>query len=146
VSIGSDLTTEQRNKVVDLLSEFADCFALAVSEVIPIPGAEHHIHVPPDTVFPRKIPHQRQLTESQKSYLSDAINELLAADIIEPIRPEDVLCASPLTLAQKAHDSPGLSLDELKHRLNEECSSHGLPPPHNMKTAIPTATPTPSEP
>ena len=44
VSIGANLTAEQRSKVVDLLTEFADCFALSVSEVIPIPGAEHHIH------------------------------------------------------------------------------------------------------
>src|ERR1700677_5027235 len=119
MSIGSDLMAEQDNKVVNLLTEFADCFALSVSEVIPIPGAEHHIHVPPDTTFPKKIPHQRQLTEAQKVYLSNSIDELLAADIIEPIRPEDVLCASPLTLAQKPHDNPGLSLDELCHRLNE---------------------------
>jgi hypothetical protein len=138
VSIGADLTAEQCSKVVDLLTEFADCFALSVSEVIPIPGAEHHIHVPLDTVFPKKIPHQWQLMESQKSYLSNAIDELLAVDIIEPIRPEDVLCASPLTLAQKVHDNPGLSLDELRHRLNEECSAHGIPPPHKTEATAPT--------
>jgi hypothetical protein len=138
MSISSDLTAEQHSKVVDLLTKFADWFALSISDVIPIPGTEHHIHILPNTIFPKKIPHQQQLTESQKSYLSNAINELLAADIIEPIRPEDVLCASPLTLTQKAHDNPGLSLDELWHRLNEECLAHGIPPPHKVETMMST--------
>src|SRR5882724_7154254 len=58
VSIGADLSDEQRNRVRNLLSEFADCFALSVSEVIAIPGAEHRIHIPPDATFPKKIPRQ----------------------------------------------------------------------------------------
>ena len=111
VSIGSDLTEDQQHRVHGLISEFTDCFALSVREVIPIPGAEHLIHIPPNVTFPKKIPHQRQLTEAQCAYLSDAIDELLVADIIEPIRPEDVKCASPITLAQKVHCNPGLSLN-----------------------------------
>lgn len=141
MSIGSDLSGTQRDRVCALITEFADCFALSVREVLPIPGAEHHIHIPQDAVFPKKIPHQRPLTEAQRAYLSDAINELLAADIIEPIRPEDVKCASPITLAQKAHDSPGLSLDELRHRVNMECIRNGIPPVHDVDCP---ATPTPA--
>jgi transposase InsO family protein len=133
VSIGSDLSDVQRDKVRDLISEFADCFALSVREVLPIPGAEHRIHIPPDATFPKKIPHQRQLTEAQRAYLSDAVDELLAADIIESIRPEDVKCASPITLAQKVHTSPGLSYDELRHRVNAQCITQGHPPAHNVE-------------
>ncbi|KIM92458.1 hypothetical protein PILCRDRAFT_42475, partial [Piloderma croceum F 1598] len=103
VTVGTDLSEEQRDKVRKLLSEFADCFALSVREVLPIPGAEHRMHIPPDMTFPKKIPHQRQLTEAQRMYLSDAIDELVKADIIESIRPEDVKCVSPITLSQKAH-------------------------------------------
>ena len=133
VSIGSDLTEEQQHRVCSLISEFTDCFALLVCEVIPIPGAEHIIHIPPDVTFQKKIPHQRQLTEAQCTYLSDAIDELLVADIIEPIRPEDVKCASPITLAQKVHDNLGLPPNELQHRINEQCIAHGLPPAHNIE-------------
>ena len=116
---------------------------LSIREVIPIPGAEHRIHIPPDTVFPKRIPHQRQLTQAQREYLSNAIDELLAADMIEPIRPEDVKCVSPITLAQKVHTNPGLSLDELRHRVNEECISNGIPPIHDVEApAVPTITPT----
>ena len=83
VSIGTDLSDEQCEEVQNLITEFADCFALSVQELIPIPGAEHHIHILPDAVFPKKIPHQRQLTQAQHKYLSNAIDELLVADIIE---------------------------------------------------------------
>jgi len=142
VSIGTDLSDEQRTKVRDLLAEFADCFALSIREVLLIPGAEHRIHIPPDAVFPKRIPHQRQLTQAQREYLSDAIDELLAADMIEPIRPEDIKCVSPITLAQKAHTNLGLSLDELCHRVNEECISNGIPPIHDVEApTIPTITP-----
>ncbi|KIM79208.1 hypothetical protein PILCRDRAFT_35472, partial [Piloderma croceum F 1598] len=103
VSIGPDLSDEQRDRARNLIAEFADCFALSVREVLPIPGAEHHIHIPAGATFPKKVPHQRPLTEAQRAYLSEATDELFAAGIIEPIRPEDVKCASPLTLAQKLH-------------------------------------------
>jgi hypothetical protein len=132
VSVGADLSDEQRNRVSELLSEFADCFALSVREVLPIPGAEHRMHIPPDVTFPKKIPHQRQLTEAQRAYLSAAIDELAEADIIEPIRPEDVKCVSPITLAQKVHVKEGLSWDELRHRVNEECIANGHSPVHNV--------------
>jgi hypothetical protein len=41
VSIGADLSDEQRSRVQDLISKFADCFTLSVREILPIPGAEH---------------------------------------------------------------------------------------------------------
>jgi len=35
-------------------------------------------------------------------------------------------------LVQKAHTNAGLSLDELCHRINEECIQRGFPPAHNV--------------
>src|SRR5882762_7043546 len=129
VSIGTDLSNKQRGQVWNLLAEFTDCFALSVREVIPIPGAEHHIHIPPDVTFPKKIPHQRQLTGAQRAYLSNAIDELVKADIIESICPEDVKCVSPITLKE------GLTLNELRHRVNEECIVNGFPPVHDIDSS-----------
>lgn len=34
---------------------------------------------------------------------------------------------SPTVLAQKAHGSEGLPLEELLHRVNDQCIAHGLP-------------------
>jgi hypothetical protein len=133
VTIGPNLSEEQQNKARDLITEFTDCFALSVHEVLPIPCAEHHIHIPAGVTFPKKIPHQQPLTEAQHAYLSDATDELLAAGIIEPIQPEDVKCASPLMLTQKVHSKAGLSLHELQHRVNEECIMNSFSPAHNIK-------------
>lgn len=58
VAIGLDLSEEQRSRAHSLIAEFADCFALSVREVLPIPGTEHHIHIPAGVTFPKKIPHQ----------------------------------------------------------------------------------------
>jgi hypothetical protein len=145
MSISSDLSLEQQGKVVHILSEFVDCFVLSVSEVIAIPGAEHHIHVLPNTTFPKKIPHQCELMEAQKVYLSNSIDELLAADIIEPIRPKDFLCPSPVTLSQKPYDLPSLLLPELQHKVNDECLAHSHPLAHMIDTLAPTISSTPEE-
>jgi hypothetical protein len=64
--------------------------------------------------------------------LHKTIDTLLEGDIIEPIRPEDVKCVSPIALGQKVHDNPGLLLEELRHRVNEECAAHGYPPAHDL--------------
>jgi RNase H-like domain found in reverse transcriptase/Reverse transcriptase (RNA-dependent DNA polymerase) len=137
VKLGPDLAPAQRAQMEDLLREFADCFALSVSEVNAVPGAEHRIHIPPGTTFPKRVPKQRQFTAAQREFLGKTIDELLAADIIEPIRPEDVKCASPIALGHKTHDNPGLPLEELKHRVNEECTAHGLPPVHDLEPRPP---------
>jgi hypothetical protein len=122
---------EQTTKAKNLISKFTDCFALSVSKVIAIPSATHKINIPPGVTFPRKIPHQQPLMDPQRKYLSKAIDELLATDIIEPVRPEDVKCALLITLAQKPHENASLSLDELYYRVNMECVTHGLPNAHH---------------
>jgi len=37
-------------------------------------------------------------------------------------------------LAQKAHENTGLSLDELKHKVNDECIKHSLPAAFDLPT------------
>ena len=91
------------------------------------------MHIPEDSVFPRKISHQKPLSDNQKTYLNGAIDELIAADIIEAIRPEDVKCCSPIMLAHKEHNKPGLLLNELCHKVNEECIANGMEPAYNVE-------------
>ena len=50
---------------------------------------------------------------------------MLAADIIRPIAHQDVKCCGATTLAKKAHEGEGLTLDALKHRINDECIAAG---------------------
>ncbi|TFY82666.1 hypothetical protein EWM64_g1338 [Hericium alpestre] len=140
IKIGPDLTQAERTQVVALLTEFADCFALSVGEVKPADEAVHRLNIPEGATFSVK-PRQRPLTPPQRQYLNGKVDEMLAAGIIEPVHPSRVKAVSPTTLAQKAHEGGGLTLDELQYRINEECTGAGLPPmfelPPHPAAAIP---------
>ncbi len=132
ITIGDDLTGDQRQTVVDFVTEFADCFALSMSEIRSVPDATHKIDIPKDHVFNTKV-QQCLLTPIQGVWYNKVIDKMLKLKIIAPIHPKDVKCISPTTLAQKAHqDGNALSLDELKHRVNDQCIAAGLPPLHDM--------------
>ena len=138
VTIGNDLSEEERLKVRDLISSFADIFALSVHEVQQVEGAVHKLNIPPDATFSKKV-HQKPLTAPQRQYLNKSIDTMLEAGIIEPCTPEEVKCVSPTTLAQKTHQGKGLTLEELQHRVNDECITHGMEhkfdlPPRTMAT------------
>ena len=120
------LTDDQLKYLKTIITKYADCFALSLSEVNAIPGAVHKLNVPPNTTFRTKAP-QRAYNPDQRKFMAVKVDELLEADIIEPIHPTDVRCVAPTVLAQKAHEGGGLQLDELKHRINDQCVMHGLP-------------------
>ncbi|KAG2744481.1 hypothetical protein P692DRAFT_201684514, partial [Suillus brevipes Sb2] len=65
---------------------YADIFACSLSEVLPVPGAEHHLNIPPDTTFCTRV-HQQALTPPQTHFLHSKIDEMLAAGIIEKATP-----------------------------------------------------------
>ena len=125
ISIGPDTTVEERCEVENLIREFADCFALAMSEVNTVPGATHKLNIPPETKFRTKIP-QRSMNPAQKEYLHAKVDEMVEAGIIAPIHPRDVRAVAPVVFSKKTHDGQGLSLDELKHRVNDQCVELGL--------------------
>lgn len=126
VKIGSDLTEEERQEVEALLKEFADVFALSVNEVHLVDGATHKLNIDPNIKFKLKV-HQKHLSPPQTQYLHEKIDEMLAAEVIEPIHPRDVKFAAPTVLAQKAHSGDGLSHDELKYLVNKQCVDNGHP-------------------
>ncbi|KAG5650810.1 hypothetical protein H0H81_010959 [Sphagnurus paluster] len=131
IRIGPDTTDAQREQIRELISEFADCFALALSEVNAVPGYEHELNVPANAKLPLKPP-SRSYNPAQRAYLEKSLDEMVEADIIQPIKPSEVQCVAPTVLAQKEHEGGGLALDELKHKLNDECIAHGMEPMPNM--------------
>ena len=141
VQIGSDLTEDERRKVQEFLVEWADVFALAVSEVRQVDNAVHSLDIPPGATFSTKVG-QKPLTPPQRKYLYDSIDTMLKADIIEQCLPDQVKCVSPTTLAQKAHSNRGLNLEELQHRVNDECITHGFKTLFNLP---PRSQPTPDD-
>jgi RNase H-like domain found in reverse transcriptase/Reverse transcriptase (RNA-dependent DNA polymerase) len=130
LTIGDDLTEEQRVSIVNLLREFADCFALSMSEVTVVEGATHKLNIPEGTTFKKKV-NQRPLTAPQKEYFNSVLDKMLEAGIIAPIDHKDVKCCGATTLAKKAHEGKGLTIEELQHRVNEECITAGIPPAFN---------------
>ena len=141
VKIGPDLSDEERTKVLKFLADWADIFALSVSEVKHVKNATHHLDIDPGTTFTTKV-NQKPLTPPQRKYLYDSVDAMLKADIIEQITPDQVKCASPTTLAQKTHTGTGLTLEELQHRVNDECVAHGFEPAFNLP---PRTSPTPND-
>ena len=51
VTISKDLLEEQHTEVTSLFGEFAECFALSMSKVMPVPGAHHQINILRDHKF-----------------------------------------------------------------------------------------------
>jgi hypothetical protein len=128
IHIGDDVSPDERAVVEDLIREFPDIFALSVSEVKHIPGATHRLEIPEGTTFNTKIK-QRAMSPPQTAHFSNALDIMLKAGVCAPIAAKDVKCVSPITLAAKAHTSGGMTIDELRQRLNEECEHTGIAPP-----------------
>jgi hypothetical protein len=149
LTIGDNLTEEQHISIVNLLCEFADCFALSMSEVTAVPGATHKLNIPNGTTFKNKV-NQRPLSPLQREYFNGVLDKMLDAGIIAPIDHRDVKACGATTLAKKAHEGRGLNIEELQHRVNNECIAAGiesgfvnLPPwNHKQKNTLETETQT----
>ncbi|KAI0058297.1 hypothetical protein BV25DRAFT_1778812, partial [Artomyces pyxidatus] len=102
LTIGTDLTEDERREVINLVREFADCFALSVSKVLPVHSATHRLNLPSQEKIPFKI-HQQPLFGEKHAYFAKHVNVMLEAGIIAPIAAEDVKFCENTVLAQKAH-------------------------------------------
>ena len=125
VTIGPDITAEQRQVVHELIEEYADCFALSLKEVNAIPGAVHKLNIPEGSTFRTKIP-PRSFNPDQRTFVNAKVDEMVEAEIIRPIHPSEVRFVAQTVLAQKVHDGQGLCIEELKHKVNCQCLEHGL--------------------
>lgn len=143
VTIGPDVTTAQHQIVLNLIEEYADCFALSIKEVNAIPGAVHKLNIPEGATFRTKIP-PRSYNPDQRAFVDAKVNEMLEAGIIRPIHPSEVRFVAQTVLAQKTHEGQGRGIDELKHIVNDQCLENGLPnefemPPRPEPTTTPVA-------
>ncbi|EJD41162.1 hypothetical protein AURDEDRAFT_69161, partial [Auricularia subglabra TFB-10046 SS5] len=84
VTIGDDLSAEQRGQVQDLVREFADVFTLSLNEVRLVDFMEHRLGLPEGTTGPRAA-NQKPLTEPQREWLYKALDEMEACDIVRRI-------------------------------------------------------------
>ena len=98
------------------------------------------LDIPPNTTS-MKV-HHKPLTRPQCHYLYESIDMMLMAGVIEASKPEDVRWVPATTLAQKAHQGKGLSLEELQHRVNDKCIAHRMEPKFELP---PRTSPTPDD-
>jgi hypothetical protein len=89
VTIGQDVTDEQRQVIQELLKEYVDCFALALKEVNTILGAVHKLTIPEGATFRMKIP-PRSYNPDQRSFVNTKVDKMLDAGIIRSIHPSKV--------------------------------------------------------
>ena len=118
VMIGPDITDEQHQTIHKLLEEYVDCFALSIKEVNAIPGAVHKLKIPEGATFRTKIP-PRSYNPNQQAFMNAKVDEMLEARIIRLIHPSEVCFIAQTVLVQKTHEGQGLSIDELKHKVNK---------------------------
>ena len=126
VTIGPDIMQEQCEIVQKLLKEYADCFTLSIKEVNTIPGAVHKLNIPKDATFQMKIP-PRSYNPDQRAFVNGKVNEMLEAGIVCPIHPSEVQFVAQTVLVKKTHEGQGLSIEELKYKVNEQCIKNNLP-------------------
>jgi len=144
VEIGSECSPEQRQRVLDLLAEFADTFALTLSEVRPNQRVEHRIDVPADAKLPRhaKPP---ALTPPQRDWLHKQVDNLLEAGIITRIAYDDVKCLNGIVLAPKPSKNAHYSTEDLHILANAACLKARAPIPHPNSPTDPSLVPPPPE-
>ena len=89
VQIGEDISNAEHQEVERLIAEYADCFALSLSEVNVVPGAVHKLNIPENSTFRTKVP-QRSFNPDQRSFMAAKVQEMLEGGIICPMHPGEV--------------------------------------------------------
>ncbi|KAF8593174.1 hypothetical protein BDV93DRAFT_394660, partial [Ceratobasidium sp. AG-I] len=84
ITIGDDLDAHQREQLTNLIREFADIFALSLSEVLPVDFAELRLDIPDGVEFPKRAG-QKRLTEPQRQWLYKVLDEMEKAKIIAKV-------------------------------------------------------------
>ncbi|QRV83692.1 Retrovirus-related Pol polyprotein from transposon [Ceratobasidium sp. AG-Ba] len=126
VTIGDDLTPEQRKQVSELVSEYADIFARSLSEVLPINFMQMKLDIPAGTQFPCRAG-QKRLTEPQRQWLYKTLDDMEDAKIIAKVSQDQVEAVSPTNIVPKPGGSELPSLATLRRMANEQCQLYGLP-------------------
>ncbi|KAF8584367.1 hypothetical protein K439DRAFT_1346356, partial [Ramaria rubella] len=81
VMIGDDLTPEQLARITAMVHEYADIFALNLSEVIPVNFAKYKLYIDPTIPLPMKA-YQKPLMAAQKPWFYGKINEMEGTGVI----------------------------------------------------------------
>jgi hypothetical protein len=83
IQIGPDLTEGQKAEVISLVREYADIFALSMSEIFFVDWWKHHLNIDPGVKLLTRMS-QCLLTKKQKTWFYDILDEMEEAHVIQP--------------------------------------------------------------
>ncbi|QRV73367.1 Retrovirus-related Pol polyprotein from transposon opus [Ceratobasidium sp. AG-Ba] len=126
IRIGDKLTDVQKSKVENLVREYADVFALNLSEVLPVDFTQMKLDIPEGATFPKRVG-QKKLTKPQRQALYSMLDKLEEAKIIERVNQDQVAAVSPINMVPKPGGSERPSLKILQQMANSECRKYGIP-------------------
>ncbi|QRW13257.1 Retrovirus-related Pol polyprotein from transposon opus [Ceratobasidium sp. AG-Ba] len=126
IRIGEKLEASQKERVEDLIREFADIFAQNLSEVLPVDFTEMKLDIPEGATFPKQAG-QQKLTEPQRQALYAMLDDLEEAKIIERVNQDQVAAVSPINMVPKPGGAERPSLRILQQMANSECRKYDLP-------------------
>jgi transposase InsO family protein len=127
VEIGPDLSGEQREQVRALIQEYADVFALSLSEVLYVDWYKHKLNVEPNQTFPTRVS-QRPMTEGQKEWFNNILDDMEKSFVIQKVPGDFIKNLSSTNLAPKEAGKTGITRTEVMRQVNLECRKNGLPP------------------
>jgi len=127
ITIGPDLTKAQHKEICTLISEYADVFALSLSEVKVIDWYKHHLNVDPSVKLPKKTA-QRPITEAQKDWFFSILDEMEETHVIQRVPGEFIKGLSSTNIQPKEASKIGATRTEILRKVNAECIKNGLPP------------------
>lgn len=140
IHIGPDLTPSQTSVVQQIIISHSSAFAQTLSQVQECPHTEHTLNIDPKARL-HKVAFGRPLTEPELRAATDSTNALLAAGIIERVRPEQVKCVAPTVMAKKKGPAGTISIQTLQYMANEALAASQLPPMHPQQPGQPPPIP-----
>ena len=104
---------------------------LSVREVKPVNFIEFKLDIPDGATFLLKV-NQCPLTQAQKEFYLPLLDEFKEAGILCPTWSDEVKAIHPTVLVQKAHRIPGLTMEEIRWIVEDQCRELGVEPDHTL--------------
>jgi hypothetical protein len=141
VTIGDDISADQRRRVIDLLVSKRNALATSLSDLDECPHTTHELRVAPDAKL-HKTAFGRPLSEPELKAARDCVRKVLDAGIIERVDPADVKCTAPTVMAKKKPLGTTACVEDIQRRADNALREAGLTPIHHVPPAKPAPCPT----
>ncbi|QRW20470.1 Retrovirus-related Pol polyprotein from transposon opus [Rhizoctonia solani] len=126
VSVGENLTTNQKAHIRGLVASYANVFALDLLEVTSVKTHLHKLNIPPSAKFQTQVG-QKPLLQTQRTWLYSTLDKMEAANIIKRVPNTFPAAVSPTNVVPKPGGAKEPSLKYLQMLANRACEEAGIP-------------------